>query len=32
MAEQLKIMSMDPDDFIRGGLLSDVDVEVTAAV
>jgi hypothetical protein len=33
MAEEtLKVMSMDPDDFIRGGLLNDVDVEVTAAV
>ena len=32
MAEEtLKVMSMDPEDFIRGGLLNDVDVEVTAA-
>jgi len=29
--ETLKVMSMDPEDFIRGGLLNDVDVEVTAA-
>jgi len=33
MAEQeLVALSMDPDDFIRGGLLSDVDVEFTGAV
>lgn len=32
MAEKLKLISMFPGDFIKGGLVNDIDVEITGAV